>query len=210
MILKKASKKAIKYACLNFHYAKSVPVNTFGFAVFNNKKEWCGVILYGLGANNNLAKSFNMVQGQVIELVRMALNGKQESTSKCMAISIKLLKKCVPNAKLIVSYADEKQNHKGIIYQATNWYYAGAIQATSAIDPQDGEIKHTRILHSKYGSIKGFKKVKDKLKHKYIFPLNKSIRKQISKLSKQYPKKLCPDGENVSHLVTNKKLAVQI
>ena len=34
MRLEKASYKAIKYACLNFHYAKSIPVNTFGYSVF--------------------------------------------------------------------------------------------------------------------------------------------------------------------------------
>ena len=84
MILKKASHKAIKYACLKFHYSKSVPVNVLGFSVFNKKNEWCGCIVYGLGANNNLAKSFNEPQGSVIELVRMALNGKQESTSIAM------------------------------------------------------------------------------------------------------------------------------
>ena len=59
MILKKASYKAIKYACLKFHYAKSVPGNVFGYSVFNEKKEWCGCIVYGLGSNNNAGKSFN-------------------------------------------------------------------------------------------------------------------------------------------------------
>ena len=55
MILKKASHKAIKYSCLKFHYAKSVPVNVMGFSVFNKKNEWCGCIVYGLGANNNIS-----------------------------------------------------------------------------------------------------------------------------------------------------------
>ena len=62
MRLEIASHKAIKYACMNFHYAKAIPVNTFGYSVFNEKDEWCGVVLYGTGANNNLAtqyKTFN-------------------------------------------------------------------------------------------------------------------------------------------------------
>ena len=93
MKLELASYKAIKYACLNFHYAKSLPVNTIGFSVFNTKNEWCGVVLYGTGANNNIANTYQLKQGQVIELVRMALNGKQESTSKTLSISLKLVKK---------------------------------------------------------------------------------------------------------------------
>jgi len=93
MRLEKASYKAIKYACLKFHYAKSIPVNVFGFSVFNKSNDWCGVILYGTGANNNLAKPYKLKQGQAIELVRMALNGKQESTSKALSLSLKLIKK---------------------------------------------------------------------------------------------------------------------
>jgi hypothetical protein len=90
MRLEIASYKAIKYACLNFNYAKAVPVNTFGYSVFNDKNEWCGVILYGSGASNNLGKQLNLVQGQYMELVRMALNGKHESTSKALSLSLKL------------------------------------------------------------------------------------------------------------------------
>ena len=188
MILKKASHKAIKYACLKFHYAKSVPVNVLGFSVFNKKNEWCGCIVYGLGANNNLAKSFKQPQGAVIELVRMALNGKQESTSKAMAISIRILKKYVPLAKVIVSYSDMKQNHKGVIYQACNFYYVGSIIAESCIDPEDGLVKHSRILFSKYGSTKGLTRVKDKPKHKYLYPLTKELKERCLELKKPYPK----------------------
>ena len=188
MILKKASHKAIKYSCLKFHYAKSVPVNVLGFSVFNKENEWCGCIVYGLGANNNLAKSFKQPQGSVIELVGMALNGKQESTSKAMAISIRILKKYVPLAKVIVSYSDMKQNHKGVIYQACNFYYVGSIIAESCIDPEDGLVKHSRILFSKYGSTKGLTRVKDKPKHKYLYPLTKELKERCLELKKPYPK----------------------
>ena len=83
MILKIASYKAVKYACLNFHYAKSIPVNTFGYSVFNDENKWCGVVLFGLGASPYVSKSLGMNQGQAAELVRMALNGKQKNVSSC-------------------------------------------------------------------------------------------------------------------------------
>ena len=67
MRLEKASRKAIVYACMNFHYAKTIPVNVFGYSVFNNKNEWCGVILYGTGAANNIGMPFGLSQGQVLE-----------------------------------------------------------------------------------------------------------------------------------------------
>jgi hypothetical protein len=106
VILKKASYKAIEYACMKFHYAKSIPVNVFGYSVFEND-EWCGCIVYGTGANNNIANPYDLKQGQVIELVRMALNGEQSVTSKALSISLKLVKKDCPLVKLIVSYAEK-------------------------------------------------------------------------------------------------------
>lgn len=207
MRLEIASNKAIKYACMNFHYAKAVPVNTFGYSVFNDNNEWCGVILYGTGANNNLATEYNLKQGNVLELVRMALNGKHESTSKALAISLKLIKNKIPLCKLIISYADKDQNHKGIIYQATNWYYVG----TSMQNTTDsswiikGKRYHGRVISDwvkQKGGLNGLtrkeflKKYYDKDaieyvtrgKIKYIYPLDKTLIPLCKSLSKPYPK----------------------
>jgi hypothetical protein len=198
MILETASIKAIRYACMNFHYAKSIPVNTFGYSVFNDKKEWCGVILYAMGANKNLPKMFNLQQGQVVELVRMALNGKQGITTKCMALSMKLIKKKLPLAKLIVSYADGGQNHLGIIYQASNWFYTGDSKLDSLI--VNGEIKHRKTVFSKYkcNSVEKLNKMGIKaeranceVKRRYIYPLTKEIIPLCKSMSKPYPKQAC-------------------
>lgn len=173
MKLSKANAKAIHYAIMHWHYSKSIPSISLAYNVYNDKEEWCGVVCYGRGANNNIAKSYKLGQGEVVELVRVALNGKQEMTSKAVAISLRLLKKDAPFVKLVVSYADTKQGHKGIIYKASNWKFVGESIAESAIDPADGKVKHTRTLHSIYGSIKGFKRVVDKPKLKYIYILDK-------------------------------------
>lgn len=195
MRLEIASNKAIKYACMNFHYAKAVPNVGLAYNVFNNLNEWCGVICYGIGATNNIAEPYNLKQGEVIELVRMALNGKQESTTKAMSISLRLLKKNAPNVKLIVSYADSEQNHFGTIYQATNWFYTGYSTDTNLI--VNGERKHRRTLGSKYGTCsavelrkKGFnvEVLKTKPKWKYIYPLDKTLLPFCRSLSKPYPK----------------------
>lgn len=208
MKLELASYKAIKYACLNFHYAKSLPVNTIGFSVFNTKNEWCGVVLYGTGANNNIANTYELKQGQVIELVRMALNGKQESTSKALSISLKLIKKLVPMAKLIVSYADKDQEHTGVIYQATNWFYVGTSMEnkTDSSWVINGKRYHGRIISDwvkQKGGLNGLSRKNFLIKHydknafefitkgklKYIYPLHNSMLALCNKLKKDYPKK---------------------
>ncbi len=187
MILKRASNEAINFACKHYHYAKSVPVGVTGYSVFE-EDQFCGVIIYARGANKNIGDAFGLRQGEVIELVRVALNGKQSSTSKGIAISLRLIKKDCPLAKLIVSYADEAQGHKGILYQATNWIFSGDSFAEKAIDPRDNKIKHTRTLHEIYGTIKGFQRVKDPPKHRYLYPLTEDLRIVCEKLRKPYPK----------------------
>ena len=195
MRLKIASYKALKYSSLNFHYAKRVPVNRIAYSVFNDSSEWCGCISFGGGAGAFLGKPYNLVQGEFLELTRMALNGKQESTSKAMSIAIKLVKKNNPSVKLLISYADKKQNHFGVIYQATNWIYVGSSKSSGTEVFYKNKWVHNRM------SSQVSKEYYDKLskrkkfgKRKYLYPLNKSIRKQICKLSKPYPKKNCLSG----------------
>ena len=205
MRLELASNKAIKYSCLNFHYAKSVPVNTFAYSVFNNNDEWCGCVVFGKGANNRIGSEYNLKQGQIIELVRMALNGKQETTSQVLAKAIKKVKQDVPLCKMIVSYADIDQSHKGIIYQATNWYFVGK-RLENKTDGSwiiKGKRIHGRRLFDIIKSKGGLKKLSIKefiLKYldknateyvtkgkiKYLYPLCNEMRQLCEKIKKPY------------------------
>lgn len=205
MRLEKASQKAIKFACLNFHYAKRFPLYSLSFSVFNNQNEWCGVILYGFGATINISKPYNLPQGSVIELQRVALNGKQESTSKSVAISLNLLKKKCPMIRLVISYADSNQNHTGIIYQAGNWYFEGEKKSMPIYFNKEGKQIHSRNVNnsgsqlvfgkrSKTYKKDEVKKVTQLLKYKYIYPLHKSLIPLCKSLSKPYPKKQTSAG----------------
>jgi len=212
MRLEKASSKAIKYACLNFHYAKAVPSVSLAYSVFNNLNEWCGVVCFGLGATNNIAKPYGLNQGQVIELVRMALNGKQQSTTKAMAIALRIIKKDAPNVKLVVSYADSEKGHFGVIYQATNWIYTGYSVDSNLI--VNGKREHRRTLGSRFGtcSSKELKKMgynveilKTKPKYKYIYPLDKSLIPLCKSLAKPYPKKQAQEVLPVARLASSQE-----
>lgn len=147
--LRKATPKAIRYACLNFHYAKSVPSVQYGYNVYQDG-EWCGVILFGGGATPNIAKPFNMIQGEVVELVRVALNGKQNTTSECVATALRVLHKDAPQIKIVVSFADADQQHFGTINQATNWIYLGAfLENERGAFIINGKKMHPKTVYSK-------------------------------------------------------------
>ena len=119
----------------------------------------------------------------------MALNGKQESTSKAMAISIKLLKKHKPLVKLLISYADKGQDHLGIIYQSTNWLFVDESKTSGWEIFYKGKWRHDRILTSLPSQIKNtIQKRKKSGKYKYIYPLTKELRTRCLELKKPYPK----------------------
>ena len=197
--LKKATPKAVRFACLYFHYAKSVPSVQYGYNVYQDG-EWCGVILFGGGATPRLAKSVGCYVGEVLELVRVALNGKQETTSECVAAALRKLHKDAPQVKIIVSFADCDQNHFGTIYQATNWIYLG----TNSGNGYRYFIINGKKMHPRSVGAKGWKQSLQWLKQnvdqnseeiysdgkrKYIFVFDKRLRKQWLKKAKPYPKK---------------------
>ena len=199
MRLEIASSKAIKYACINFHYAKAVPTYSIGYSVFENNV-WCGVVLFGGGASVNMPTKFNLRNGQYLELNRMALNGKQSSTSKVLSIAIKLIKKECPTVRMLFSYADKGQEHKGIIYQATNWYYIENIESSGTEYLLNGIWKHDRGRYNWGVDFKKLPKRKKAGKHKYIYPLDKSLIPLCKSLSKPYPKQAVEVHElNNSH-----------
>ena len=196
MKLAKASTKAVKFAIKNWHYSKSIPSVSIAYSVFNDDNIFCGVICFGLGATNNIGKPFGLTNGQCIELVRVALNGKQASTTKAVAIALRLLKKDAPLVKLIVSYADSEQGHFGTIYQGGNWYFIGSSTDTNIV--VNGKRQHRRSLGSLYGtnSVTKMKamglNVGERIftlpKYKYIYPLYKKLIPMCKAMAKPYPK----------------------
>lgn len=200
MILKPASRKAIKIACLKFHYAGRIPTaGAVGFSVFNDNNEFCGVVLFGSGATPKMGAQYGLRTGQIMELTRVALNGKQGITTKAVAIAIRLLKKKRPLLKMLVSYADMDQKHNGTIYQAMNWIYVGQTsKGTTFFIDRNGEKRHPRIVGLKskqYGisreeSIKrlGFHPIKTSAKHKYLYPLTPDMVQLVKGMARPYPK----------------------
>lgn len=198
--LRRANSDAVRYACLKFHYAKAIPSAEYAYNVYNEQKEWCGTIIYGIGATPNIAKPFGLANGEVLELLRVALNGKQPCTSECVAASLKQIHKDAPHIKIIVSFADMDQNHYGTIYQATNWIYLGDKNVGErGAFIINGKRTHPKSLHSR-----GYKQslewlrehvdpnaqeIISKGKRKYIWVFDKKERKQWQTKALPYPKK---------------------
>lgn len=195
-----ASPLAIRHACLTFHYAQAVPTVQYGYNVYTDDGEWCGVICFGSGATPRIGSPYELFQGEVLELTRVALNGKQTATSQCVAAALRELRKDSPITSLVVSYADIDQGHVGTIYQATNWIYEGVKNAgTRGAYLIHGQRMHPRTVYSKgwRQSLPWLREhidpdaqeIKTAGKHKYLFCFDKKTRRKLLKTAKPYPKK---------------------
>jgi len=192
-----ATFEAAKFACENWHYSKCVPVGKLvKIGAWENKK-FIGVVLFGRGATPNLGKPYGLSQTQCVELVRIAMKNHITPVSKIMSIALKFLKRTNPNIELVVSFADQSQGHHGGIYQAGNWIYTGS-GSPAKFYMINNKLTHPRSIGAKglTQNIYGARKIDPNAyvvdipgKHRYLMPMNKSIKEKIKKLSKPYPKR---------------------
>ncbi len=192
--------KAAKYAVEKWHYSQSMPTPpVVKFGVWENDT-YIGAVLFSRGANKNLGKAYGLVATQVCELSRVALSTHFSQTSQIVSICLKLLKKEFLDVELVYSYADSNQDHVGSIYQAMNWIYTGKTPNSFKYQTSSGKILHQRQVSvsgqkPQYGEMRNVPKISDCVKipqegkYRYLYPLNRAMRKQIEPLALPYPKK---------------------
>ena len=193
-----ASHEAARYACEHWHYSKCIPKSKLAKIGVWEDGKFIGVVIFGVGANNNMLKPFGYNSDEGCELVRVALRNHNNYVTRIISLSIKFLKNNMPKLKMIVSYADPNEGHIGGIYQGGNWIYTG-VTDNSKFPIINGKVTHPRTLSLmvKSGKIKSRSEIEyvDKIgKYRYIMPLYKDVRKGLLKYSKPYPKKTCPIG----------------
>jgi hypothetical protein len=198
LVVDYADYKAALYACKNWHYSKAIPAGkTYKIGVWEDDI-YKGVVIFSRGANPHTGSPYGLKQTEVCELTRIALRSHKSFVSQVMAIAIRKLKQDNPGMRLIVSYADSAQGHEGKIYQANNWIYTGYSSSSESGILVHGKLTHRRSLGMRYGTSNlewlrnnidpNAEVINGGYKYKYLYPLDKKIRKQIITLSKTYPK----------------------
>jgi hypothetical protein len=140
------AKVANEFVKLHHYSGKVVPNSTLHFGAFlDNKLQ--GVLSYGPSINKN--GTINLVENtgwnEFIELNRMAFSDilPKNSESRCIAISIKLIKKNAPHIKWIISFSDGTQCGDGTIYRASGFKLVG-IAKNAGICKLNGKIVHIK------------------------------------------------------------------
>ena len=178
------------------HYSgKVVPNSTLHFGCFLDDKLH-GVMSYGNCINKK--GTINLVAGTkwsgFIELNRMAFDDvlPRNSESRCIAISMRLLKKNAPHIQWVISFADGTQCGDGTIYRASGFKLVGIVDNTALrINPKNGQAMHVIQAHhlkmsSEFRTWEAFKG--KQLKYIYLIDKSMQITKEIlpfSEIDKQ-------------------------
>lgn len=183
------SYEAAHYAVMRWHYSHAMPSGKLTRVGVWEDDKFIGCIIFGRGANKDLLSPYNLKVNEGCELVRVALDKHKAPVTKIVSIAIKMLKKFSPGLKLIVSYADSRQNHLGIIYQAGNWIYTGRVKTTPDYFYK-GRWVHQRTINQVL-TAEQYNKLQKRdggFRLRYLYVLDDTIRADISSLAKEYPK----------------------
>ena len=199
-----ATHAAAKYACENWHYSGCTPKFKQVWIGVWEDSAFIGIVSFGRSSTPYLGDAYGLSTIEAAELTRIALTRHKSPVSRIMAQSIRMLKKQSPGIRLLVSLADPEHGHHGGIYQATNWVYTGRSASNTQYyfrGKWRNDSPLMRYLQKNPGERKTLKKRNVPGKYKYLYPLDKEMRKQIEPLRKPYPKKVvtCADSEAVSH-----------
>lgn len=192
MILKPIARQDADRLVKEHHYSgKIVPNSQIHIGVFfAGKLE--GVMQYGPSMDKR--KTMTLVSDSswsgFLELNRMAFSSAlpKNSESRAIAMSMKILKKHLPNLEWIISYADATQCGDGTIYRASGFVLTGIKENRTLLELPNGEVVADISLNTSnkktgknasYWKKKGAKPLVG-FQLRYIYFLNKNARARLT------------------------------
>lgn len=188
---------------IGIHYAKRWPSISYAYGLYDDG-ELIGVVTYGTPPSATLKRGVagEDYKSYVLELNRLCLKyNRKNEASFLVGRSLKML----PKNKIIISFADTEQDHKGIVYQACNFTYHGLsakrtdwkvkgkehLHGQTVADEFRGVENRAKAMREKYGD--DFYLAPRPRKHRYIYIVgSKSFKKKAARAIKykqeDYPK----------------------
>ena len=192
---------------LQRHYAHRMPPVSHAYGAYVGKV-MMGVCTFGMPASRNLCIGVcgEDYADKVLELNRLCVDDNAPFPTsmflgRCLSRLTHLFTngQCIPDGRIIVSYADTDQGHIGKIYQATNWKYTGCTKERTDIHP--GEGKHSRH-YDKDGDYSN--RQKRSAKHRYVFFVGDRRWRKRAELRLNYQIEPYPQGDTKRYDATCK------
>lgn len=181
MRVERIDSKVAARVVIDNHYLHRRPPISHAFALYWNG-QIVGVCTYGTPASRHLQMGACPSEpSNVIELNRLWVHDKMPKNTESWFVSRTLHE--LP-AKIVVSYADTREQHYGYIYRALNFHYAGWTDMDRKT-PRYDYIPHDPTHHTREAFRGGYShRVRRKPKVKYwTVTGNRSERRMMTKLS---------------------------
>lgn len=207
LLVAPCSRQAAEHAVLNWHYSHRMPTGRVHMYGVWESERFIGAVLFGRGANDRMLRPFNLKQSQGCELVRVALRDHVHPVTQIVAEALRHVRRENPGLRVVVSYADPAQGHHGGIYQAGGWIYLGQ-SAPQTEWLVRGRQTHARSISALRESARGADQIREgetrydwlrrvydpgatpvavPAKHRYVMPLDKQMRRMLTKQAQPYP-----------------------
>lgn len=226
-------KKHYTHAWTACRYSLGIFYKTDTENALGDTEKLIGCLIYGfpVGAKAPTSVCEGLTKDNILELTRLYCDDGYGSNIESFALgqSFKWLKENDKAIKVLLSYADNGQEHLGGIYQATNWIYQGlstdiALMPNYGISLSNEPFKwiHSRSVFTRWGSnnlehlrreigkdgYTEFWRREEPPKHRYIqlIPQDKREKKDLMKRLKhpikEYPKNAREYNKGIEHHTT--------
>jgi hypothetical protein len=185
------TKQTAEQFVLTKHYSRRASIFWTAFGL-EEQGLITGVVVYGQPSPPIQKHAFKDRDFRLYELTRVVVQSKTKNASSYLvANSLKMLE---PKPCAVISYADMEQNHCGIIYQATNWFYTGSTKSHDKSYLVDGKRVHPMTLRDKgitdptrWAKENGVVMIKPMEKHRYFQFVGNRRQRQIMRDKLKYP-----------------------
>jgi hypothetical protein len=173
------------------HYSHRLGIFWEGFGLY--APNLIGVVCYGQPSAPIQKHAFKNRDFRLYELTRLVVDsGTKNGASYLISHSLQMLTQ-QPSA--VISYADSAQGHAGIVYQATNWKYTGAVKAHDSFYKVGEEVLHPMTVRDRFGindpsrwaKENGIEVVKPQPKHRYFYFVGKKQEQKRMRSLLSYP-----------------------
>lgn len=194
-----------KRACETRHYMRTYPQGAKINIALMDDGELVGICVFGYSSQTDkkVAKiAYGVERSQYLEMQRLWISDDYGHNTESYVLS-RILKKLQAeyDLQLVVTHAGGCKDDCGIVYQASGWLYFGAQPSSDFYLTEAGEYKNI-IAPMRFGRVKsagrtaqeigeelfGPGEIVDAHRYFYAYPLNKGMRRRLSKEQLPFPK----------------------
>jgi hypothetical protein len=203
--LKYCDRGVAKQVCEKNHYMKTYPQGAKVNIALTDNNKIVGIVVFGYSSQTTkkvLKIAYGLEKKQFLEMQRLWINDDygHNTESYILAKVIQKLKTDY-DLQLVVTHAGGCKDDCGIVYQASGWLYFGSTECSDFFETKAGEYKNI-IAPMRFGRIDAKNKTPQEVgvelfgegqivnahRYFYAYPINKGMRRRLSKIGLPFPK----------------------